>query len=505
MSLILRSNLKRVYKSSIKQMLPNSNRSLLTNASNRLALISNNMSQKNNYSSNNTKEEGIKLSQVVEPKQPEVLHRKQGTGRTFILNRGAAFNALNLNMIRNMTPQLESWEQSDLCKVILLKSNHPKAFCSGGDIKALASSAKNKDSNGATFFKEEYQLNHKIGTLNTPFVAIMDGITMGGGVGISVHAPFRIATEKTVFAMPECSIGLFPDVGGTFFLPRLDGELGTYLGLTGHRLTGRDVFIAGIATHYVPSERIPILEERLNELDSSDLDVVNLAIEDFVAEYDDDVNFSLEPYINSINRCFKPSSIKEIIKELENEKEHVEWAKKTIQILKDSSPTSLIVTREQLREGKELGFAQAFNLEYHLGQKFLEDHDFAEGVESKLIRKDSGKPNWKPNDIMTIDEKDILKKYFTQVNFDALELNSYKGKVVSYDQYPHQRYGLPNVNQVLNFIMNNDLPTRPNVNDILNHFNLMYDNKVGMRQKLLSILYHYTTIDNDTNEVTLKK
>lgn len=150
------------------------------------------------------------------------------------------------------------------------------------DIVTKASSGAKEDIAAALkFFEEEYRLNHLIGTIDTPMVALMDGITMGGGVGISVHAPFRIATEHTVFAMPETKIGLIPDVGGTFFLPRLDGQLGTYLGLSGDTLKGEEVFMAGIATHYVPSNRIPALMSRLCELETSDLGVIHNAIEEF--------------------------------------------------------------------------------------------------------------------------------------------------------------------------------------------------------------------------------
>lgn len=175
-------------------------------------------------------------------------------------------------------------------------------------------------------------------------MALIDGITMGGGVGLSVHAPFRVATEKTKLAMPETSIGLFPDVGASFFLSRLDGELGTYLGLTGHLLEGREAMYAGFATHYVPSERLPALEDRLNELDSSEHDVVNQAIEEFCAEPDYKPS-SLDPYRPVIDRCFAHNSVKDIIAALHEETEEKEWAQDTIKVLESSSPTSLIVNK----------------------------------------------------------------------------------------------------------------------------------------------------------------
>lgn len=194
------------------------------------------------------------------------------------------------------------------------------------------------------FFELEYQLNHYIGILKKPFISIMNGITMGGGVGISVHAPFRIATEKTLFAMPETGIGLFPDVGGSFFLPRLDGELGTYLGLTGARIKGEEVFMAGIATHYIPSARLPTLLTRLTELETEELDVINNILEEFVADSDLEQwkTWSLGGEIgNAIDRCFKYDTLEEIVEALE--KEGSEWANKTLDTLKEMSPTSLKV------------------------------------------------------------------------------------------------------------------------------------------------------------------
>ncbi|KAJ3203189.1 hypothetical protein HDU82_006771 [Entophlyctis luteolus] len=209
----------------------------------------------------------------------EVLARRMQHMQALILSRPHALNALNLNMV---------YEESDITKTILLTAvEGSRAFCAGGDIKALLNVKSSKPEDIATavkFMQQEYQLNHLIGTLSKPFISVLNGITMGGGAGLSVHAPFRIATEKTIFAMPETAIGLFPDVGGSFFLPRLDGELGTFLGLTGHRLFGQEVWMAGIATHFVPSERLPMLLDRLANLETSDLHVVDSAINEFVAE-----------------------------------------------------------------------------------------------------------------------------------------------------------------------------------------------------------------------------
>ncbi|KAJ1539740.1 hypothetical protein HK096_000403, partial [Nowakowskiella sp. JEL0078] len=174
------------------------------------------------------------------PKQLELYHRKLRSARLFLLNRPEKLNALNLDMVYQIYPQLEAWEASDLCKVIIFMAQEgSRAFCSGGDVAEVIRRAK-EGKDALKFFEEEYKVNHLIGTLSKPVAAIISGITMGGGAGLSVHAPFRIATETTVFAMPETLIGYFPDVGTTFFLPKLDGELGTYLGLTGAQLKGEE-------------------------------------------------------------------------------------------------------------------------------------------------------------------------------------------------------------------------------------------------------------------------
>ncbi|KAK9717293.1 3-hydroxyisobutyryl-CoA hydrolase [Basidiobolus ranarum] len=309
---------------------------------------------------------------TISPKQNEVIHQKLYGGRTFVLNRPKVLNSLNLPMIRQIYPQLQAWEQSDLCKVILMKSNSPKAYCAGGDVVEVVKGAANNDPNSLRFFEEEYRLNYTLSTLKTPFVALINGITMGGGVGLSVHAPFRIATENTLFAMPETKIGFFPDVGGSFFLPRLDGETGTYLALTGDRLKGEDTLYAGIATHYVPAARLEALEERLCELDTSDSEVINLAIEDFVSEPTGQ-EYSLAKHRNTIDTCFRHDTIEEIFESLE--KDDSEFSKKTLATLKEMSPTSLKVTLRALRSARKMNIANCFKMEYHLVQSFLVNYD----------------------------------------------------------------------------------------------------------------------------------
>ncbi|CAL8387647.1 unnamed protein product, partial [Gadus morhua 'NCC'] len=186
---------------------------------------------------------------------PEVLLEKVGRAGVITLNRPKAMNALNLTMTRLLYPQLKEWETDEQTDIVIIKGAGGRAFCAGGDIIAVTEAGKSGDPLAQDFFREEYVLNNTIGMYKKPYIALIDGITMGGGVGLSVHGRFRVATEKTVFAMPETAIGLFPDVGGGYFLPRLQGKLGMFLALTGFRLKGRDVQRVGVASHFVESQK----------------------------------------------------------------------------------------------------------------------------------------------------------------------------------------------------------------------------------------------------------
>merc|ERR1712137_794272 len=195
--------------------------------------------------------------------QNEVLLETLGNKCLITLNRPKALNALNLNMIRQITPALKKWQAEEKV-LVLIKGTGGKAFCAGGDVRTIVESRHDPNSTLAQdFFSEEYQLNYLISTLEIPYIALIDGITMGGGVGLSVHCHYRVATERTLFAMPETAIGFFPDVGGTYFLPKLKGKLGLFLGLTGYRLKGADVYHAGIATHALNSTNLGEIEQEL--------------------------------------------------------------------------------------------------------------------------------------------------------------------------------------------------------------------------------------------------
>lgn len=332
------------------------------------------------------------------------------------LNRPNVLNALNLSMIRKIYPQMLEWEKDNSMKMVIMKAAGGKAFCAGGDIRAVVEAGKIKDPLSENFFKEEYYLNHKIGNYKIPYVAFIDGITMGGGVGLSVHGMFRVATEKTLFAMPETGIGLFPDVGGSHFLSRLIGKLGLFLSLTGFRLKGRDVLKAGLATHFVEKNKLESLEKALLNLESTNPTTIDKLLRDFQnqSKTDEDKPFVLEPYMEKINELFGGDTVEDIFNQLE--KDGSEWSLNQLNLLKKMSPTSLKVTFRQILEGGSKDLAACLAMEYRLCQHSMEDKDFYEGVRAVIIDKDQ-KPLWQPSTIQEVTD-DKVDWYFSKLAED---------------------------------------------------------------------------------------
>ncbi|KAL5510793.1 hypothetical protein EMCRGX_G006395 [Ephydatia muelleri] len=336
--------------------------------------------------------------------------------RLITLNRPKALNALNLHMIHHMTRDLRDVSSNPTYPVVVLTGAGNRAFCAGGDIRAVTEAGKVGDRLAKDFFRDEYILNHLIGTYKKPFIAVIDGITMGGGVGVSVHAPFRVATENTVFAMPETFIGLFPDVGGSYFLPRLNGKLGMFLALTGHRLKGKDVQLAGIATHFVSKEKLPHLYHDLADLcsDKLMLDPASNSHQSAVRQLLDrhhqkssdvsDKPFSLLPYMEEINSTFDKGSVEGIMDELKSR--GTQWTLAQYETLKKMSPTSLKVTHRQLTKGANLSFEECFKMEYRISQGCMRGKDFYEGVRAVIVDKDNN-PHWDPPTIAEVSEQHV--------------------------------------------------------------------------------------------------
>ncbi|KAG5869990.1 hypothetical protein JTB14_008146 [Gonioctena quinquepunctata] len=343
------------------------------------------------------------LIRKMSSQQNDVIIQEIGDKGVITLNRPKALNALNLSMVNKINPILKDWESKKKC--VLVKGAGGKAFCAGGDVRAVIEARQKGETLGKDFFKMEYATNGLIGSYKIPYIAIIDGIVMGGGVGLSVHGHYRIATERTLFAMPETQIGFFPDVGGTYFLPRLKGKLGWYLALTGQRLRGSDVLKAGIATHFCDSKQLSDLEQSL--LKCSNHEDIKVVLDKFGKN--DIPEFSLNPVLDKINHCFSSPTIERIILNLEEDGSN--WAKETIELLKKMSPTSLKVTLKQLEIGSNMNLNDCLSLEYKMCLNFLKNTDFSEGVRALLIDKDQN-PKW---DLPTLSEvsDDFVRSHFS--------------------------------------------------------------------------------------------
>lgn len=423
--------------------------------------------------------------------------------RTVQLNRPKKLNSLNGSMVRKIMPRLQEWEKSDMANVIVMKGTGEKAFCAGGDVTSLAEANAKYGVEGqkrsAEYFAEEYKLDHLIATLKKPYIAFMDGITMGGGVGLSVHAPFRIATEKTLFAMPETTIGFFPDVGGSFFLPRMAGATGTYLALTSERLKGVNVFYSGVATHYLHSTSLPNLESRLAELRFSDEDdiskrlkVINATIEEYTTGLPHDEPIHLAGELrNAIDRCFSYNRVEDIIAALKAEEGSTkEWAEKTLHTLHQRSPTSVHVALRQMKLGKQWTIAETFKREYQVATKFMQNNDFTEGVTALLIRK-SNDPKWQPATLEDIKpEDDVATPYFeTSPELPALELLNQR----DYREYPYPEFGLPSERDVEALVTQGTMNRREVVRALI----AQKGGKLGVREVVEEILDRKTTWNDD--------
>lgn len=308
----------------------------------------------------------------------DVLFEDIGNKGLITLNRPRALNALNLSMIEKIYPVLKVWEKEKL--LVIVKGAGGKAFCAGGDVRAVTEAGlKGNSKVGQDFFRKEYITNGLIGSYSIPYIAFIDGIVMGGGVGLSIHGKYRVATEKTLFAMPETQIGLFPDVGGSYFLPRLSGRLGYFLALTGHRLKGVDVLKAGIATHYCESSKLTELEKAL--LDSSKTEDIKNALNEFNTPPNEE--FSLLPYMDKINKCFAPGSVEDILERLE--KDRSQWALDTLKLLNRMSPTSLKIAVRELDLGKQMSLQECLQMEYRLAYNCLANNEFFEGKQIHFL------------------------------------------------------------------------------------------------------------------------
>jgi enoyl-CoA hydratase len=322
------------------------------------------------------------------------------------LNRPAALHALNLEMVTLLTQALLAWRDDPKVNVILLDHSGPRGFCAGGDIAMLAASGAGDSVEAKAFFHAEYRLNHLIFNYPKPVVAIMDGITMGGGVGLAIHAPFRVATERTTFAMPETGIGLFPDVGGGWFLPRLEGQIGIWLALSGTRLKAADAMRAGVATHFIPHELLGAVKAQITGAASTH--DPRAALRSGLAALEEEAGRPREltqDVLEQIHTCFAFETLETIVTSLQNAA--TPWAQAQLTILASKSPQTLKVALRQMRLGaKAATFADNMAMEYRIGARVVSLHDFQEGVRAVIIDKDNA-PKWHPSTLADVTEESL--------------------------------------------------------------------------------------------------
>lgn len=340
----------------------------------------------------------------------EILFDRRGGLGLVTLNRPKALNTLSLAMYRSFDPRLVAWAEDPRVHAVVVRGAGGRAFCAGGDVVAIykARAATGDGDYKADFFREEYILIQRVHRFPKPYVALVDGVTMGGGAGISINGSHCVATERTLMAMPEVLIGLFPDVGATRFLNRCPGRIGLYLGLTGARIGAADALYCGLATHYVPHERLDDLVSALAATEwraERARDQVDAVLARFGADPGPATLAALRP---AIDRCFAFGSIEEIMTALR--REEGEWAWAALAAMERASPLSLKVVFRQLQLGLGMEIEAALALEYRLTQHFMAAHDFFEGIRAVLVDKDQ-KPRWQHPNLAVIGE-DEAEGYF---------------------------------------------------------------------------------------------
>jgi enoyl-CoA hydratase len=331
------------------------------------------------------------------------------------LNRPQALNAFTLDMYRRLDPVLRQWEADRAIAVVAIRGAGDRAFCAGGDIRAIYEAGRGigpDPSLTAAFFREEYRLIRRIHRYSKPYIAIIDGITMGGGAGMSLNGAYRVATERTALAMPETGIGLFPDVGATQFLNRCPGRIGLYMGLSGARLGGADALYCGLATHFMPRGRT---EDLLAALSASDG-----AVEAVLAKFASDPGSSpIAARQAAIDRVFADDTVEAIIAALEQETGvDAEWAAETRTNLLLKSPTSQKIFLRQMTIGRGFNLEAALVLEYRISQHVMAGHDFYEGVRAAIIDRGQ-RPRWRPPTLAAVDAATV-DGYFAPLRAEEL-------------------------------------------------------------------------------------
>jgi len=347
----------------------------------------------------------------------DILFEHRGAAGIVTLNRPKALNAVTHGMVRALSLQLDAWAADDAVTRVVVTATGERAFSAGGDIRALYELGRaNKHDEQLQFWRDEYPLNAAIKRYREPYLALIDGIDMGGGVGLSVHGSHRVAGDRYSFAMPEVGIGFFPDVGATWFMPRMPGELGAYCALTGERFKAADALAAGLATHRVSSARFPDLLEAL--CGNVSVDAVLAAFAEPVVEA------ALASRRALIDRAFAGDSVETILKRLDKETaaggDGGGFAETTAEIIRGKSPTSLKLALAQVRRGAVWDFDGCMRAEFRIVSRVVYGHDFYEGVRAVIVDKDNA-PRWRPESLEAVSAADI-EHYFAPLGADELSL-----------------------------------------------------------------------------------
>lgn len=337
---------------------------------------------------------------------------KSGSLGRIVLNRPKTLNAATFSMISAVARALDEWEGDDSVRAVLIEGAGDKAFCAGGDVVAVSQAGKEQSELSRTFFQSEYRLNRRIHGYPKPYVALIDGIVMGGGVGLSVHGSHRIATERTMFAMPETGIGLFPDVGGSYFLPRCPGRMGEYLGLTGARLNGAEMAALGLSDGYIQSvdtaRLIDGLQDALADGSALAADTVTQVVNAMASDAGD---APILAHQGLIDAAFSKPTVEEIQAHLEQDGS--DFAAKTLATLRQKSPTLLKAALVQIRRGRDQTFDKNMVMEYRMVRHALRPAgDFHEGVRALLIDKDKS-PHWNPDNLEAVTD-DMITDFFRE-------------------------------------------------------------------------------------------
>ncbi|MDP9084112.1 MAG: enoyl-CoA hydratase/isomerase family protein [Pseudomonadota bacterium] len=324
------------------------------------------------------------------------------------LNRPAALNALSLDMVLTLSNITHECALDPNVRAVLLRGAGEKAFCAGGDIRALYQSYKTSGTVHREFFASEYALDYFLRFYPKPCIALMDGITMGGGMGIAQGSAMRIVGERTRIAMPEVAIGFFPDVGGSFFLSRLPGELGLYLALTGVQIRASDALYTGLADIYLAPEAVERLDAELAGLAwTADPRADVARVIDGLKSTPPGL-VPLAAVRGAVDQHFAAASVAGILKSLRAERrpQYVDWARQTCSIIETRSPTMVAVTLQQLRRGRSMSFADCLRMEFDMTQQCFEQGDFIEGVRAMIIDKDNS-PHWRPASSNEVTEQSV--------------------------------------------------------------------------------------------------